>query len=847
MNTLSTGKGKKPEIQDEMRNRWRRSLDSIVRVLCVDVAVIHRFHHPCLEVFLSSETEGIPFPKGDPSDMDIRLFCERVIKERIPILICDGLRDPACMENPAVRSGMAFCLGLPLVWPDGEIFGTVCVFDKKDNPRAIQFRELITEFQKTIEDNLHLLVEVNQREELIAVMQRHQSQLSETVTEQKSEAQKSKNILDESLKFDSLMADLSSTFLNLSPESVDEGITLALHRIRLFFDVDYCGLLEVLPNQKASCFLYKTDQKKAFPKALRASTHPWTYDQLVVRGELLALSSLAELPPEAGTDRLSWDQENVVALIMIPLHEGGKVTNLIGLYKNRMGQKWPDTHIQRLRHLGVSFARALIHKRDRETLMKSEELLAEAESIAHLGSWSFNISDGIHQWSDELYRIFGFQPQEFTASYEAFLASIYPDDRKTVQQVNHEAILNPEKTHAIEYRVVRPDGSRRMVHSSIIFFLDKGRDPVRMVGVVHDITEQRRAEESLERALAEILLLKEKAEKENIILQREQFRDRIPGIIGSSESLRYIMYRIQKVARTKTTVLLLGETGAGKGFFADALHKASDRHGKPFVIVNCAGLPPNLIESELFGREKGAFTGSTARQIGRFELANSGTIFLDEIGELPLDLQAKLLKVIEDEVFERLGSPHPVKVDVRIIASTNRNLGEEIKNGRFRKDLFYRLNVFPITIPPLRQRKADIAPLAEFFLARFSKKMGKSLMKIPKETFQVLEDYAWHGNVRELSNVIERSVIMSKGPELELADLSDSLSVFPEISNAPASPDVSATSSLVEVEREHIIRTLQEAGWKISGLDGAAQRLGLHPNTLKARMNKLGIKRPGSH
>ena len=198
-------------------------------------------------------------------------------------------------------------------------------------------------------------------------------------------------------------------------------------------------------------------------------------------------------------------------------------------------------------------------------------------------------------------------------------------------------------------------------------------------------------------------------------------------------------------------------------------------------------------------------------------------------------------------MFERLGSPHPVKVDVRIIASTNRKLEEEIRKGHFRKDLYYRLNVFPITVPPLRERKEDIAPLAEFFLAGFSKKIGKSIVKIPRKTMQVLEDYPWHGNVRELSNVIEQSVIMSKGPELELADLSDPLSVLPASDLASANPEMLAPNKLFEVEREHIIRTLQETGWKISGLGGAAQRLGLHPNTLKARMNKLGVKRPGSH
>jgi len=278
-----------------------------------------------------------------------------------------------------------------------------------------------------------------------------------------------------------------------------------------------------------------------------------------------------------------------------------------------------------------------------------------------------------------------------------------------VQQAVNGSLSDPEKTYSIEHRVVRPDGTERVVHERGEVLFDQNRRPVRMIGMVHDITERKSGEEALKKAFEEIKELKEQLEAENIYLREEvQLKDGPGNIVGASNPLKYVLHRIQQVARSKTTVLLTGETGTGKGLFARSLHEASDRRDKPFVNVNCAGLPPNLIESELFGREKGAFTGSTARQIGRFELANSGTIFLDEIGEFPLELQAKLLKVIEDGEFERLGSPRAVKVDVRIIASTNRNLEEEIKKGRFRKDLFYRLNVFPVTIPPLRERREDI-------------------------------------------------------------------------------------------------------------------------------------------
>jgi formate hydrogenlyase transcriptional activator len=257
-------------------------------------------------------------------------------------------------------------------------------------------------------------------------------------------------------------------------------------------------------------------------------------------------------------------------------------------------------------------------------------------------------------------------------------------------------------------------------------------------------------------------------------------------------------------------------------------------------------LPPNLIESELFGREKGAFTGSSARQIGRFELADGGTLFLDEIGELPPELQSKLLRGIEDGEFERLGSPHPVKVDVRIIASTNRHLEEEVKKGQFRKDLYYRLHVFPITIPPLRQRKKDIPLLVKFYADRFARNHSRNIRSISSHAMKVLENYDWPGNVRELMNVIERSVILSDSPELQLAEQIDaSLAGSEQVSGAaPAGePEIKGLNA---VEREHILRTLRATGWRIDGDNGSARLLGLNPSTVRARMRKLGIHRPGS-
>jgi len=260
-------------------------------------------------------------------------------------------------------------------------------------------------------------------------------------------------------------------------------------------------------------------------------------------------------------------------------------------------------------------------------------------------------------------------------------------------------------------------------------------------------------------------------ETENISFRQEiKMRQQLGNIIGQSDGLAYVLYRAEQVAPANTTVLILGETGTGKELVAAAIHDMSPRKDRPLITVNCAALPANLVESELFGREKGAFTGADTRQVGRFEVAHGSTLCLDEIGELPLEVQAKLLRVVQHNEFERLGSSHTVKVDVRIVATTNRNLEEEVRKGRFRQDLYYRLNVFPITVPPLRQRREDIPLLVEAFIERYARKLGKQITSIQKETMKALQDYPWPGNVRELESIIERAAILCPGPVLQLAD-----------------------------------------------------------------------------
>jgi formate hydrogenlyase transcriptional activator len=352
-----------------------------------------------------------------------------------------------------------------------------------------------------------------------------------------------------------------------------------------------------------------------------------------------------------------------------------------------------------------------------------------------------------------------------------------------------------------------------------------------------EIEERKGTEGSLRSAYAENKELKDRFQAENIYLHNVLEKESNFGdIIGKSHALEYVFFRVEQVAPQDATVLLLGETGTGKGIIARAIHSRSSRKDRPMITVNCSALPANLIESELFGREKGAFTGSHDRQMGRFELADNSTLFLDEIGEMPMDLQTKLLRVLQDGEFERLGSPRTIKVNVRIIASTNRNLEEEIRKGRFREDLFYRLNVFPITIPPLRQRKEDIPLLVDYFVAKFNKKTGKRIETVSKDTLNVLQEYDWPGNVRELESIVERAVITSQGTGLQILDRFEN--------SLPAGGQGALDGKcLAELERDHILQALEKTGWRVEGKQGAAAMLGLNPSTLRGRMRKDGISR----
>jgi DNA-binding NtrC family response regulator len=336
---------------------------------------------------------------------------------------------------------------------------------------------------------------------------------------------------------------------------------------------------------------------------------------------------------------------------------------------------------------------------------------------------------------------------------------------------------------------------------------------------------------ALKRAVAQVGYLREEIQSEYNFAE----------IVGASPALRELLDKLQRVAPTDTTVLLLGETGTGKELLARAIHDLSPRRGQPLVKVNCGAISAGLVESELFGHEKGAFTGAHERRTGRFELADQGTIFLDEVGDLPADTQVKLLRVLQEKEFERVGSSRPLRVDVRVIAATNRDLSIEVKEKRFRQDLYYRLSVFPLQVPSLRERADDIPLLAEHFLNKFGKMLGKQFSGVDPEALRRLRAYSWPGNIRELQNVLERAAILSAGP---VVHIDDPLGPVDAATQPVTSPGTLGT--LEETERNHILRVLNSRRWAIEGKDGAAAVLGLNPSTLRSRMQKLGIRRPAN-
>ena len=635
-----------------------------------------------------------------------------------------------------------------------------------------------------------------------------------------------------------MLAGISARFVNLPTDQIDNEIEDAQRRICECLGLDLSALWQWSdenPRFLTVTHLHSLPEGPSRPEGINAQeAFPWVLEK-VLRSEVLVLST-ESMPPEAARDEEMRRHFGIKSSVVVPLSAGGgPVIGVLTFDTLRSERAWPEETVKRLILIAQVFTSALNRKHSEETLRKSESRLNLAADSAEAGLWELDCSTNIFWATERAREIFGYGPDE-VISMERFEKSIHPDDLEAVQQ-NITRALGEREPVDIEYRILMGDGCLKWLFSrGRPYFKPKG-DPDRLMGVSMDISDRKRMKDELIERLKEIEELKLQLEDENLYLREEIKAEKgFDKIVGNSKELQSVIFAANQVASTDATVLIFGETGTGKGMMANAIHQMSGRKDRPLVTVNCMALPQNLIESEIFGREKGAFTGAHARQAGRFEVADGGTIFLDEIGEMPLELQSKLLRVLQDGEFERLGSAKTVKVNVRVIAATSRDLKAEVREGRFREDLFYRLNVFPITIPPLRDRTEDIPLLAQYFTEKYARKMDKQIESIPKFTIKTFLEYDWPGNVRELEHVIERGVIITSGPSFRLAgQLSSPLSV--DSKDEPL-------KGLATMEREHILRVLQETGWRIEGPSGAASILKLHPSTLRFRIKKLGIRRP---
>jgi formate hydrogenlyase transcriptional activator len=644
--------------------------------------------------------------------------------------------------------------------------------------------------------------------------------------------------LEERLRFETLLADISARFVNLPADQIDNEIEEAQRNVCQCLGMDLSSLWQFSaenPPLLTLSHLYRPLGGPPIPEPMDAQEYfPWTLEQLTA-GKVVAVPSIEDVPPEAARDQEVWRHFGIKTSLGFPLSVGGgPLIGVLSFNTMREERTWPEPLVKRLQLVAQIFTNALVRKDADRELRESEARLSLATSAAGAGLWDMEIHTRKVWVSPKTRELFHFALDE-ELNYESFLEVIHPEDREKVNQAVQQALQPGEKLN-VDYRIVLTGGNIRWIAARGQRYPESTAEADRLMGVSVDISDRKRLEEQLQGRLREIEELKKQLEQENISL-REEIRLLSPhsDVVAKSAAMKQVLAMVEQVAPTDSTVLLTGETGTGKEVIAREIHNLSNRKARPLVTVNCASLPPTLIESELFGREKGAFTGAMSRMVGRFELAHGSTLFLDEIGDLPLELQTKLLRVLEEGRFERLGSTKPIQVNVRVIAASNRDLEHEIQAGTFRKDLYYRLSVFPITIPPLRERTDDIPLLVWAFIRQFEKRMGKHIQSVPKRSLEALQRYPWPGNARELRNVIEHAMIVSPGKTLV---------VNPP---TPAATEKSAeTKSIQEVERQHILRVLQETGWRVAGKNGAAKILGLKPTTLEARMKKLGINRPTS-
>jgi PAS domain S-box-containing protein len=648
--------------------------------------------------------------------------------------------------------------------------------------------------------------------------------------------------LAERLRFEEALSRVAARLIDAQPDVFDTIVVTALRTVGESLDFDRVALFWLSPDRRFFNLVHEWCGPgiESFQRSMTGlPIDDFGWPLVEIRDGRAMVFGPAEVPPEGASARRVLERDGTRLLAFVPLVISGEVVGCIGFHRIRSAKRLAEPQLRRLRLVGDMIAEAMARRGAQVSLEHSEVRFAQVVAAALDGFAMIGETGIVLDWTAQTEKILGFPRGEVLGS--PFTSIVAERDRESVAEM--AAVYARAQLTAsarIEISGLHRDGYEVPIELSISR-LSAGESPA--FGIfIRDITDRCRAEQVRQQAFDEISRLKRQIEGERDYLREEIRTERQFGdMIGDSPALRRVLDLVESVASTTATVLIRGESGVGKEVVARAIHSRSRRADGPLVKVNCASVPKELFESEFFGHVRGAFTGALRDRVGRFELADRGTLFLDEVGEIPIDLQAKLLRVLQESEFERVGADRTRKVDVRVVAATNRDLEAEAATGRFRKDLFYRLSVFPIEVPPLRQRREDVVLLARHFLQIQSRNLGRAGLVLEDRHEKMLLAYDWPGNVRELQHVIERAVILSREPPLRL-DLS--LPV-PSATQVPPSGNQVLTDSAVRaLERDNIVSALERCGWRISGADGAAELLGVSPSTLRDRMRSFDIQRP---
>lgn len=802
--------GKDFEIPVDVMEKWQRMVNIMSKLLHVPTGFIMKVNAPNIQIFTANVADTNPYHAGQNFELT-GLYCEEVMKSDNLLCVPDALKNPEWENNPEIPEGFVYYLGYPIHWPTGKMFGTICVQDYKNNPHATNNKELLVEFRSVCEHDL-LMVKMRMNLESIVAERTVDLRMSEERFQMTFE-QAAVGIAHVAL--DGIFLRINQRFCDIVGYSTEEMLTRTFQDIThpddLDTDLEYVRqvLADEIKTYSMEKRYFKKDGKVVWINLtislLREDNEKPRYFIAVVEDISERKKAKEALKKEAEFKQLvSQLSSKFTALSGIEFEHAienslAEVGRFFGVDTVRLYQLSPQGEVLKFRLKWQSDQLAPQNEMTEIHNMTYPNLAAYYSSGKSI---EFNKFVDSPKWPEvrNILKFFG---------TKAGVGVPLESDNSGVDVFAMDTVIS-------DYQW--PDG--------II-------EQAKVVGkVLLSAILRREAEVIIQNGYSEIRRLKDQLKQENIYLKEEiKVTKNFDTIIGQSSALKYVLHRLEQVAPTNANVLIGGATGTGKELFANALHKISLRKDKPLIIVGCASLSPTLIESELFGHDKGAFTGADNTRIGRFELANGATIFLDEIGDLPLELQPKLLRIISEGEFERLGSSKTRKVDVRIIAATNRNLEEEVEQGRFRRDLYYRLSSFIITIPPLKERTDDIPLLVNFLVDKFAKRHNKNIKTIPKSVMRKLTNYSWPGNVRELENVIENAIIISDKGILKVE--------LPSISKSPSMH----RSKLQDIEKDHIISVLESTNWRLGGIGGAAEILGLKRTTLYAKMDKLGIKK----